>query len=360
MALELGGSDRKRLRLALMAAFPGWDRLRIMASDYLDVNLAVITSSNDNLETQAFELIEWAKADGALGDLVMAARYANPGNPELLAFAQRIGISSTDTPKSALEALVSTNQTFLDVAVWREQLTRLEWRVCRVDIDGVGRGTGFLVGPDLVLTNHHVVRSLIDGGVAADQVSCLFDFKAIDDEIISKGLRVEVAGNEPVVASSPPSPHDLEVDPKTGEPGADELDFALLRLAQAAGEQSPGGVDAEATREWIEVRTEAVDFAQLDAVAVLQHPERRPLKLSIGTDQDLVVNEAGNRVRYTVPTLPGSSGSPVFDSDWNLVALHHSGDPDTGDPDYNQGIPISVIADSPGGQALLAELADLE
>jgi V8-like Glu-specific endopeptidase len=32
-----------------------------------------------------------------------------------------------------------------------------------------------------------------------------------------------------------------------------------------------------------------------------------------------------DRVQYLTDTLPGSSGSPVFDSEWNLVALHHSG-----------------------------------
>ncbi len=33
----------------------------------------------------------------------------------------------------------------------------------------------------------------------------------------------------------------------------------------------------------------------------------------------------GGRVQYLTDTLPGSSGSPVFDTDWNLIALHHSG-----------------------------------
>ena len=32
-----------------------------------------------------------------------------------------------------------------------------------------------------------------------------------------------------------------------------------------------------------------------------------------------------NRVQYLTDTLPGSSGSPVFDRDWNVIALHHSG-----------------------------------
>jgi V8-like Glu-specific endopeptidase len=30
-------------------------------------------------------------------------------------------------------------------------------------------------------------------------------------------------------------------------------------------------------------------------------------------------------VQYLTDTLPGSSGAPVFDSDWHVVALHHSG-----------------------------------
>lgn len=360
MALSLAGPDRKRLRDALIGAFPSWDALRIMTADYLDLNLATVASSNDDLVTQAFDLIESAQARGTLGDLVLAARYANPGHPDLQAFAHRIGIAAAEQPRSVLEAFVTSNQTFLDVAVWREELARLEWRVCRVDLDKVGRGTGFLVGPDLVLTNHHVVDRLIGGSAAASQVSCLFDFKMVGDEVISKGVRIDLADAEPVVASSPPSPHDVELDPKTGEPGPDELDYALLRLASPAGELSPGGADAEATRGWVTLRPDVIDLTTLDAIVILQHPERLPLKLAVGTEQDLVLNGAGNRIRYTVPTLPGSSGSPVFDTDWNLVALHHSGDPDTADPGYNEGIPISAIAASPGGTALLRELADLE
>lgn len=343
-----------------MVAFPGWNQLRIMTSDYLDLNLATVTSENENLETQAFELIEWSQARGTLGDLVLAARYANPGQSELEDVARRIGIVATaDQPKAVLQAFVDSNQTLIDAAVWRKQLTKLEWQVCRVDVDKIGRGTGFLVGPDVILTNHHVVRQLIEGGIAGDRVSCLFDFKVVDDEVLSNGVRVPLAGTEPVIASSPPSTHDYEADPKTGDPGPDELDFALLRLATPAGEQSPGGFDTEATRDWITVRADPVDFAGLDAVAILQHPERLPLKLAIGTGQDLVVNGAGNRVRYTVPTLEGSSGSPVFDAGWNLIALHHAVDPETDDPEFNQGIPISAIASSPGGSALLAELAEL-
>jgi V8-like Glu-specific endopeptidase len=32
-------------------------------------------------------------------------------------------------------------------------------------------------------------------------------------------------------------------------------------------------------------------------------------------------------VQYTTDTLPGSSGSPVFNDNWEVVALHHAGGP---------------------------------
>ena len=58
------------------------------------------------------------------------------------------------------------------------------------------------------------------------------------------------------------------------------------------------------------------------------------------------VNANGTRVRYRTNTEPGSSGSPCFDQNWSLVALHHSGDPNFDgikQPEYNRGIPIAAI-----------------
>lgn len=59
------------------------------------------------------------------------------------------------------------------------------------------------------------------------------------------------------------------------------------------------------------------------------------------------MNQASTRVRYRTNTEGGSSGSPCFTPDFELVALHHSGDPNfdpAHKPTYNQGIPMSLIA----------------
>ncbi len=90
-ALALNGPQRRQLLEALLGAFPSMDALAQMISFEMDENLAAI-STGGNIGTVAFELMEWAEAHGRLEDLIRAARNANPGNPELRAFAAGIGL----------------------------------------------------------------------------------------------------------------------------------------------------------------------------------------------------------------------------------------------------------------------------
>lgn len=356
--LRLDGRQKKELRESIISAFPNVPPLERMTSDYLNLVLATVAAPSGDLEGQVFDLIEWADSRGKLGDLILAARYANPDNPNLYAFAFKLGITSSDHSRDVLEALVSANTVFLDPQLWRAELSTLEWRVCRIDVDEVGLGTGFLVGPDAVLTNYHVVEKAIKGTSEIDRFSCLFDFKMAAEEVLSEGTRFDlVSGDEWLVDSSPYSKVDRLPDPKPEDPGPDELDFALIRLSQPAGDLAVATSETGATRGWVTVSPEAVDLTGLNAISILQHPQRRPLKLALGMEQVLTLNAPGNRVRYTVPTLPGSSGSPVFDSEWRLVALHHSGDPNQ-HPEFNEGIPISLVATRPRVAGYLESLDD--
>ena len=60
-----------------------------------------------------------------------------------------------------------------------------------------------------------------------------------------------------------------------------------------------------------------------DHVNIIQHPGGGPKQMSLIAN--VVAFVGGGRVQYLTDTLPGSSGSPVFDKEWNIVALHHSG-----------------------------------
>ncbi len=60
-----------------------------------------------------------------------------------------------------------------------------------------------------------------------------------------------------------------------------------------------------------------------ERVAIIQHPGGHLKKISL---QNNFVAYADNQVlQYTTSTEPGSSGSPVFDDDFQVVGIHHSG-----------------------------------
>ena len=58
-------------------------------------------------------------------------------------------------------------------------------------------------------------------------------------------------------------------------------------------------------------------------MTIIQHPLGGPKQIAITANQ--VVNTYDYRLQYTTDTQPGSSGSPVFNDDWKVIALHHAG-----------------------------------
>jgi hypothetical protein len=252
------------------------------------------------------------------------------------------------------------------VAVWRERLAKREVSVCRIEVPdsgGASFGTGFLVGPDLVLTNHHVVAPLLEGDAsAAGRVVVRFDYKQLEGTVVNEGVEARLAGDW-LVDASPHSPVDLQGLPKDGVPDEASLDHALLRLAEPVGDLPiPSGKDVEPgakPRGWIELPRKPWAFASQQALFIIQHPEGSPMKLALDFDAKMTVNANGTRVTYQTGTEGGSSGSPCFNQFWDLVALHHAGDPSHEgfySPTFNEGIPINRIVERLESRGLAAGL----
>ncbi|HEV3001203.1 MAG TPA: effector-associated domain EAD1-containing protein [Solirubrobacteraceae bacterium] len=337
--MPLTGADRLALRDALGAAFPP-ARLEQMVSERLDRRLHDLAPPNATHAQMVFKVIEQYEAEDRVPELIAAARDDNPSNAKLQAAAARIGVAVA-APES-LERIIDQDDS-VDVVPWREMLGALESQVCCIEVPN-GGGTGFLVGPQTVMTNHHVVERLLTGAVKPHDVVVRFDFKeGSDGRTVSPGTEATLAdGDEWIVDSSPPSAVDIQPD-ATALPGEAELDYAILKLAEPLGESTIGTGSGDApARGWVRVPTDAPALKPGRLALILQHPRGEPVKLA--ADPLLEVNGNGTRVRYLVDTDGGSSGSPVFDLNWKLMAIHHSGDPDyKRSATYNEGVPIDRV-----------------
>jgi endonuclease G len=84
----------------------------------------------------------------------------------------------------------------------------------------------------------------------------------------------------------------------------------------------------------------------------VQHPEGQYKQIALRENQVIGRGKGGITLHYAADTLPGSSGSPVYNDQFELVALHHAGgrlnettlEDGTAVPDdSNEGIRISAI-----------------
>lgn len=236
-----------------------------------------------------------------------------------------------------LQRIVNAALPTKDIEVWLQRADTVKRQVCRIQFDGAAAGTGFLVGPAAVLTNWHVVEAAVANGEVA-ALSCTFGYVARADGTREAG--VDVAVNA-VADSSPYAPAETTAHPDQPEPSADELDYALLLLANPVG--SEAFKDSPA-RGWMNLSEAAPVQAAGAPLVIVQHPDGAPMKLALDTNAVIGHFGSGRRLRYRTNTDPGSSGSPCLDLDWNLVALHHFGDPAWQKPQFNQGVPIALIA----------------
>jgi hypothetical protein len=108
-----------------------------------------------------------------------------------------------------------------------------------------------------------------------------------------------------------------------GSSPVNELDYALIRL--------PAGTGRPVTPT-----PQAYSFSAGDVYFIPQHPKGETMKIGGGT----MLGKADNppRINYTTNTETGSSGSPVFTTSWQPVALHRAGS-----NTHNSGVPLSII-----------------
>ncbi|MBY5721774.1 hypothetical protein HFO33_35370 [Rhizobium leguminosarum] len=185
--------------------------------------------------------------------------------------------------------------------------------VCRINVpapvgDGSGWGTGFLIGPRLLLTNNHVVGSPED----ALKATVEFGYELDAEGRLKRTTRFRLTPQDGFVTS-----------PK----GA--LDYTIVAIA----ESSEDGVMpiSEFGFLRLDARTGKTEVGQY--ATVIQHPDAKTKRISLRENKfvkygDDIDPARDNFLWYSSDTANGSSGAAVFTDAWQVVCLHHAGVPD--------------------------------
>ena len=172
--------------------------------------------------------------------------------------------------------------------------------------------SGFLVSSDVFVTNHHVIGS----------------FEAAKVAVIELGYDQDPAKGEQRTYTV------VRLNPADGFLTDIMNDLTLVRT-------EPGVV-----QEWGSVPLGSGKRGTLRYVNIIQHPSGGPKQIALYHNVVAYMDET--IVDYYTDTLPGSSGSPVMDSSWRLVAVHRDGgglpDPEgTGTVYRNRGTHVSRL-----------------
>jgi len=276
-------------------------------------------SSANVIWTLALKTIEHLQR---IKDIVRAALKDYPDNPILLDYQANDTTTMNSVyagaepgqkgtiAKKEFEKLTGEQSTLLPISFLEKGLLKAR-SVARI-LTPDGMGTGFLISDgDLLLTNNHVIPKKPGAGKYKAQ----FNYqKSLNGDMV----RAET----------------LEIDTTVFETSV-ENDWSVVKV-----NGNPSGTYGH-------IPLIPVDIDAKDFVNIIQHPGGEHKQ--IGLYHNLVTFKNDQVIQYLTDTLPGSSGSPVFNSNWDVVALHYSGgwieEPGAGGPPVlrNEGININIV-----------------
>ena len=308
------------------------DEMRALLLARLGDHLQDVTAGG--VRTNVFQDVAgYYNRSNTIERLVAALRAERPDDRSFLEFEDEAPAEEISA-RDELERRLREEVPYVDPVRWRAEWERAEACICLITLrsrDGRSmQGTGCLIAADRVLTAAHVMAPILEphnAGVDVDraEVRFHFDYRNVsEDSPPDSGVVYGLHRQEPLVAA--------------GQAG--ELDFAVMRLDGAAGEEPIGGAPR---RGWIDLPRERPAYRRDGPLLILQHPLGDAIKLAIETHSIVGLNDAGTRLRHRTNTDGGSSGAPCFDIHWNLIGIHRgalSGQP------HNEAVPIWPIVEA--------------
>lgn len=325
--MRLSRAELGQIREALRQAFPAAvEELSLVVSD-ADIGIDFAEYAGD-YPIRIQKLLEQAVGKYRLTKLLDVAVRAAPENPQLSEIAEFVNRyflflpRSRDTALGDAERVLFKNSGFQNVREWLEKLKDLSHIVCRIEPqprkEGLGGyGTGFLVGPNVVMTNDHVASGFWGSADRASRVRIRFDCIYTPDGKSAEGTEHRLASQFEIIRGA-----------------GSQLDFALLKLDDRSGPPSEDIIDGKRRGFVVPV---AHTFEDSEPLLILQHPQAEPMKLAFGS-LSAKSKWRAEHIDYLVNTDGGSSGSPCLTSKLEVAAIHNQGS-----NSHNSGVLISAI-----------------
>lgn len=322
---KLTGEQFVQLGEAMKSAFPDKAKLSRMVRITFDQRLQEVAEGANHTE-RVDQLIDWADSEGRLLELVVGASRQNPGNRKLQDFiaslvpdtqvnaARRVNSQGPafdwrgPTDERELEGLLRPQRdvTSYDMA-FIQRASQPAAAVCRIELPNQEAiGTGFLIAKNLVLTNYHVIAPYEDSapGALLDQIILRFGY-------LTTASGQGAAGQVFRLSTNPLRRF------QTVEQG---LDYAVLEVEE--------GIVSVPELQPIALRQSRLPHRDMN-IHILQHPEGQTLRVTFSNNGITGVYERDGLIQYVSDTAVGSSGSPCFNDNWELVAVHHAQVPAT-------------------------------
>ena len=247
--------------------------------------------------------------------------------------------------KITLHKVIDPKLGFLDASAMTRAGLEAVRRVCRVVVENghgvISYGTGFLVGPQAILTAWHVIEPLLgDDGVPLEGSDKKIKIEFDHVGAVYEKLHVSVAPQWLVSSSAyhqTESPHQESLDfLAQSSDGFDQcLDYAGIRLSSAVG-RFRGFYQLDRLHK-PQIR------APGSQMTLYQHPDGKQMRVAHGYGTALWPADHQTRLRHTVNAMPGSSGGLLLDVNFKPVALHQCGIESNGEL-INGAIPTACIA----------------
>jgi endonuclease G len=221
-------------------------------------------------------------------------------------FVEREGpVTEEELTNLTYERIMGETRDFLSITFFEKgaRASRSIGRIVTEFENGqVAYGTGFLVSPHLLLTNHHVLSS---------------------DEIAKKSV-VEF-NFQPSLSGTSVAAQTFKLVPEKFFLNNKRLDFAVIAVEARSS-------DGKSLSDYgfCPLVKKQGKIAVGECVNIIQHPRGRMKQIVIRENKLVDIDMPGDLshlAHYMGDTEPGSSGSAAFNDEWEVIALHHSSVP---------------------------------